>query len=110
MKKTFIFLLLFFIQFVNSQELALVKKKGKFGFITKEGTFAIEPKFEGAKNFSDGLAAIEENGKWGFIDTTGAIVIAPSFALLKSLVPEPSFWCRSPIAPFPVQNSRLPFY
>lgn len=79
MKKTLIFLLLFFIQFVNSQELALVRKDGKFGFITKDGTFAIEPKFDGAKNFSDGLAAVKQNGKWGFIDSKGTLVIPATF-------------------------------
>ncbi|MCI9846197.1 WG repeat-containing protein [Flavobacterium pectinovorum] len=79
MKRPFILLLLFFIQFVSSQELALVRKKGKFGFITKEGAFAIEPKFDAAKNFSDGLAAVKENGKWGFIDNTGTLVIPATF-------------------------------
>jgi hypothetical protein len=67
------------IQFVNSQELALVKKNGKIGYISKDGDFKIEPQYKSAKSFSEGLAAAEENGKWGFIDAKGAWVIPADF-------------------------------
>ena len=77
--KKIVLLLVLALQFAYSQELALVRKDGKFGYITKEGSFAIAPKFSAAKNFSDGLAAAEEKGKWGFIDTKGEWVIAPTF-------------------------------
>ena len=49
------------MQFAHSQELALVRKEGKFGYLSKNGEFAIKPQFTVAKSFSDGLAAIEEN-------------------------------------------------
>ena len=41
--------------------------------------FVIEPKFENAKRFSEGLAAVRIEGKFGYIDTTGEIVITPKF-------------------------------
>lgn len=78
MKKIF-FLFLIAFQLVNAQELALVKKDGKFGLITKEGTFAVEPKFDSARDFSDGLAAVKQNGKWGYVDRKGTFVIPPTF-------------------------------
>ncbi|MRX69654.1 WG containing repeat-containing protein [Flavobacterium resistens] len=78
MKKIF-FLFLISIQLINAQELALIKKEGKFGLIKNDGTFAIAPTFDSARDFSDGLAAVKENGKWGFVDNTGAFVIPPTF-------------------------------
>ncbi|WDF63583.1 WG repeat-containing protein [Flavobacterium sp. KACC 22763] len=82
MKKIF-FLFLILAQSINAQELALVKKDGKFGLIRNDGTFAVEPKYSAAREFSDGLAAVKENGKWGFIDNTGAFVIPATFDSAK---------------------------
>ena len=57
MKKQLLFFLLL-IQFVSAQDLALVRKEGRFGYISKSGEFVIQPKYKAAKNFSDGLAAV----------------------------------------------------
>ncbi|HEF9233395.1 TPA: WG repeat-containing protein, partial [Campylobacter coli] len=43
------------------------------------GEFAIEPKFDGVGNFSEGLVAVKLNEKWGFIDKNGDFVIKPKF-------------------------------
>ena len=47
------------------------------------GTFVINPQFDDALSFSEGLAAVRigdsETGKWGYIDTTGQMVINPRF-------------------------------
>ena len=51
----------------------------KFGYINIEGEFVIEPVFEYARNFSNGIAAVKMDGKWGFIDKTGDITIEPRF-------------------------------
>ncbi len=59
-----------------------LKSKGgwrKCGFIDREGNVAIEPQFDDALPFSEGLAAIKVNGKWGFIDTTGTMIIEPQY-------------------------------
>ena len=44
---------------------------GNMGFIDKTGSFVINPEFDSAESFSDGLAAVRigdyETGKWGFI-------------------------------------------
>ena len=54
---------------------------GKWGFIDKTGSFVINPQFDFAWSFSDGLAAVRigdyETGKYGFIDKTGSFVINP---------------------------------
>lgn len=57
--------------------------KSKNGFIDKTGQFVIEPKFDKAGIFSEGLArvAIVEDGeeKLGFIDHSGQFVIPPTY-------------------------------
>ena len=49
----------------------------------KTGTFVINPQFDYAEPFSDGLAVVRigdfETGKDGFIDKTGTFVINPQF-------------------------------
>ncbi len=45
----------------------------------KTGIIVINPQFEGAGPFSDGLAAVRIGGKWGYIDQTGRYVINPQF-------------------------------
>lgn len=64
-----------------SEGLAKVQKTNKWGFIDKTGNFVVQPTFEDALNFSEGLAAVQQGkeGKWGFIDKTGKVVIACDF-------------------------------
>ncbi|MDR1654265.1 MAG: WG repeat-containing protein [Prevotellaceae bacterium] len=57
----------------------IVTADGKYGFVDKSGKTVINPQFESANSFSEGLAAIEQNNKCGFIDKTGKIVINPQF-------------------------------
>ncbi len=73
--KKIILLLLICVQVISAQELALVRKDGRFGYISKTGEFVIQPQFKTAKNFSEGLAAAESNGKWGFILVTKFLLL-----------------------------------
>jgi hypothetical protein len=45
----------------------------------KTGKFIINPQFDSAWFFSDGLALVEVGKKWGYIDKTGKFVINPQF-------------------------------
>jgi len=64
-----------------SEGLAPVKIKGKWGYIDNTGKIKINPAYERANKFSEGLAAVEKidiktkEKKWGFIDKNGAIKI-----------------------------------
>ena len=59
----------------NSGEDAL----GFVGFVDKEGRVVIDPVFEQAGRFSEGLAPVKLNGKWGYIDRKGKVVIPMKF-------------------------------
>jgi hypothetical protein len=52
----------------------------KVGFVDEHGEFKINPTFDDALPFSDGLAAIQINKKWGFIDAVGHQIIQPKFS------------------------------
>ena len=54
----------------------------KYGFIDKQGRMVINPQFDMALNFSEGLACVgvdEKTRKHGFIDKQGRMVINPQF-------------------------------
>jgi hypothetical protein len=60
--------------------------RGRWAFIDRTGRIIIEPKFDEALPFTEGLAAVcignpnFNKGKWGFIDTSGNYVMDPQFA------------------------------
>lgn len=56
----------------------------KWGFIDikNPNEWVIEPKFDQASFFNDGLAAVKINNNWGFVDEKGDLVIEPKFPAL----------------------------
>ena len=51
-----------------------------FGYLGPDGMYAVEPRFEEAGDFSEGLApAAETDGLWGYIDRQGRWAIPPRF-------------------------------
>jgi len=84
MKNLFAFVVLVLIsQIVLSQRVALVRDDGKFGYIKEDGSWFIEPGYEKAGNFSDGMAAVFGEGKWGYIDSNNQLVIDYQFDKVK---------------------------
>ncbi len=47
--------------------------KTGFGYIQEDGTYFIEPKFENARTFNEGVAAVKERkeSRFHYIDTNG---------------------------------------
>lgn len=59
--------------------LAFRDSNNKWGFVDQKGNIKIEPEYENAKSFSNGLAAVCEDGKWGFINENNDMVIANQY-------------------------------
>ena len=57
-----------------NEELAVVCKNDKWGFVNTKGELAIPCTYDFAFDFSEGLATIRKNGKYGFIKE-GKIVL-----------------------------------
>ncbi|KAA5467163.1 WG repeat-containing protein [Bacteroides cellulosilyticus] len=67
---------------ISGEDINLTSQEGeneKFGYIDKSGKFVIEPQFEFADDFSEGLAIVTINDEYGFIDKSGKFVIEPQF-------------------------------
>lgn len=60
-------------------DLIWVEQGGKYGYIDAKGTVAINPQFDEATDFADGLAAVRLGAKWGFVDDDGKYVVNPQF-------------------------------
>src|SRR6218665_1614478 len=58
---------------------APVKMGAQWGYINKSGKTAINPQFDWAGEFEEGLALIRLGSKYGYVDKTGEIAIKPQF-------------------------------
>ena len=56
-----------------------ISLKDRYGFIDNKGQMTIEPQYDHACEFSEGLAAVQVGKKWGFIDKGGLINIEPKY-------------------------------
>jgi hypothetical protein len=56
-----------------------VQVNEKWGYIDGKGKIVIEPRFDEAHKFSEGLALVTTKLKAGFIDSTGKFVIEPKY-------------------------------
>ena len=61
-------------QMEESSPLFPVIQNDKCGYIDKTGKIAINPQFDDAWDFSEGLAPVKTGDKYGYIDKTGKYV------------------------------------
>ena len=59
---------------------------GKYGFINYSGKMVINPLFDYANGYKEGLAAVEKDHKYGYIDKKGNVVIPFVFDSADSFV------------------------
>ncbi|MCB0191184.1 MAG: WG repeat-containing protein [Anaerolineae bacterium] len=50
-----------------------------YGFVDEAGEWVIEPEFDFAGEFVEGLAVIEQDGQYGYIDPSGDVVVEPQY-------------------------------
>ncbi|MEM7681904.1 MAG: WG repeat-containing protein [Planctomycetota bacterium] len=51
----------------------------RFGYLNRRFKLEVPPRFERARDFTDGVAAVRYDGKWGYIDRRGVWVVQPVF-------------------------------
>lgn len=56
-----------------------VKIDGKYGYRNRDGTLVIEPQYEQAWPFDNGLAGVRYRNKWGYINKAGKFAVKPIF-------------------------------
>lgn len=67
-----------------SQDLIPVKnEKGKYGYLTPEGTIALKYKFDDAGPFIEGMAKVRKGNKWGYINAEGEQVIPIKYSEMQ---------------------------
>ncbi len=60
--------------------LFLVRHASQWGFMDARGNTVIQPRFDDAGYFFNGLARVKIGKLWGFTNESGTIVIPPQFA------------------------------
>ena len=50
-----------------------------YGHVDETGAWVIEPQFDFAADFAEGLAVVEQAGQFGYIDPSGQVVVEPQF-------------------------------
>lgn len=63
----------------QAAKLFAIRQKGKWGYIEGTGKVGIEPRFDEALGFSQGLAAVKTGKKWGYLGESGQLVIDAQF-------------------------------
>ena len=67
------------VRIFNDLTYAAVCINGKWGFVDKDGAVIIEPQYESARSFANGLAGVKQGNLWGFVNIAGEMVIEPQF-------------------------------
>lgn len=62
-----------------SEKRVVISLKGKYGFCDDRGVILVEPKFDFAESFSEGLSVVRAEDKYGYIDADGQYAIKPQF-------------------------------
>jgi hypothetical protein len=63
----------------NKVKLFPVKSGDKWGYVNRQGNIVINPQFDGAFNYSEGLALVKTEGKYGYIGEDGKYVVNPIY-------------------------------
>jgi hypothetical protein len=69
-----------------AEELYPIVQGGKWGYMDKAGKVVIQPQYDNAWDFSEGLAAVEVNQLRGYIDPANTMVIKPAYAMSRPFV------------------------
>ena len=63
----------------------IFKSNGKYGYINKRGKVVIDPIYDKATRFKEGIALVSKDGLSGFINNKGKIIIPIEYELLSNI-------------------------
>jgi hypothetical protein len=55
-----------------------VRQAGRWGFVDKTGNLIINPQFDEAASFTNGLARVKTGGRFGYVAPSGKFVYSPT--------------------------------
>ena len=87
--KTLLFLSIIifsFNSFAQTIDYSLIpyRKGNKWGYADAQKNILVNPRYDDAQWFSEGLAAVKVGNKWGYINKQGKLVIPAKFTVAKS--------------------------
>ncbi len=65
--------------FKFSENCAVVKHNGHYGYVDRSGVFVISPRFDYAYPFKENRALVLQHGRFGYLDHNGITVVPPNF-------------------------------
>lgn len=71
------------------------KKGNEWGFMNSDGSIFMNPTFEGAGSFAEGMAPVKQDGKWGYISKEGKIIIPYQFDYAGPFSKNGTSWVRN---------------
>jgi hypothetical protein len=72
--------ILFCVQILSAQIAPFYSaENNKYGYKNEKGKVIIEPRYDLAYTFDEGLAAVRLNGKYGYVDESGREVVPPKY-------------------------------
>ena len=67
---------------------AVVKRDSLWGYLRRDGSWLIQPRFQAAQSFDAlGHGVVKLKGKYGVVRNNGSFLIEPRFAFLKNFAP-----------------------
>jgi hypothetical protein len=85
---------------VEGEPLFPMPRDGQWGFVTRGGDWAIEPRWDQVMDFSEGRAAVAEESEWGVIDRQGQYVLEPTLRSQTYTMAGGTRVGSSPLKPF----------
>ncbi len=77
--------------YIYHDSLALIEKNRHYGYVDMDGNIVIQPIYQNAYQFTDGLAPVSV-GLWGYINTKGEFFVPPVFDIAS-----PFSWGRAEV-------------
>lgn len=67
------------------KDLKAKRKHGKYGYVDEKNKWVIEPIYQVARDFKEGLAAIKIKDNWTFLKPNGSFLTTPFISITQHI-------------------------